>query len=333
MEYPALEGFYMPAEWEPHDGCWIAWPCRIDLWRERYDNVCVNYAQVIRAIARYEPVKVLAPPGLGRAIRLQLGQDIDVLEVVLDDSWFRDNGPTFLKDGKGNVAGVSWHFNGWGNKVHVYEADDRASDWLLDHLDLRYFDGAMVLEGGAIDVDGAGTLLTTEPAVLNPNRNPTLDRQQIEERLAMFLGVRQVVWLPCGLSDDDTDGHVDNVARFAGARHVICAETDDENDRNFNNLQKIRKVLDQHDFDLTILPMPTPERGEDGRQFARSYLNYYLANGAVIVPAFDDAADKTAQSILAEAYPGRDVVGVDISEISRGGGGIHCITQQQPSRH
>ena len=338
MEYPAVEGYFMPAEWERHDCCWMSWPCRIELWRDRYDNACVNYAEVIRAIAEFEPVKLLAPPGMAAAIRFQLGLNVEITEVTQDDSWFRDNGPSFLIDGQGNGAGVSWHFNAWGNKYHDYEADDRAATWLLEHLGLRAFDGAMVLEGGAFDVDGAGLLITAEAVVLNPNRNPTLNQQQIEERLAMFLGIRKVIWLPDGLIDDDTDGHIDNVARFAGAGRLLHPITSDENDKNFERLRDIRAQLQQatdargQALELIELPHPAPRSGENGQQLPRSYLNFYLANDAVIVPQFDDPNDARALDILREVFSSRKAVAVNINEIVMGGGGIHCITQQQPSR-
>ena len=334
MDYPTLEGFYMPPEWHAHDACWMTWPCRIELWRERYDNVCAAFAEIARKIGEVEPVKVLAPAGDGKAVQLQLGHNVEVLELEMNDSWFRDNGPTFLIDGQGESAGISWHFNGWGNKFHDYQADEAAADWVLEHLGLRRFDGAMVLEGGAIDVDGAGRLLTTEAAILNPNRNPTLDRQQIEERLAMFLGVRRVIWLPSGLVDDITDGHVDRVARFIAPGHVLYGEAVDEFDKNENLLAKNFEYLsgyaNEDVLEFTGLPMPAPRRTEEGRQLAISYLNFYLANDTVFVPAFDDATDDKAHGILREMFSDRDIVALDASEFMHGGG-IHSLTQQQPA--
>ncbi len=326
----------MPPEWQVHECCWMSWPCRIELWRDRYENVCVNFAEVVRTIARFEPVKLLAPIGMTKMIQMQVGSDVEIFEVVLNDSWFRDNGPTFLIDGQGGSAGVSWHFNAWGNKYHDFSADDQAADWVLNHLSKRRFDGAMTLEGGAFDVDGAGNMITTETAVLNTNRNPTLDRQQIEERLAMFLGVRKVIWLPDGLVDDETDGHVDNVARFAGPGRILHALSDDETDKSFQHLnivaECLRRETDCHGkaLELITLPMPTPILADDGTQLCRSYLNFYLANDAVIIPAFSDISDNVAFEIISSTFPDRRAVTVDISEIVRGGGGIHCITQQQP---
>ncbi len=336
MDYPTLEGFYMPPEWQAHEACWMAWPCRIELWRERYDNACAAFAEIARKIGEVEPVKVLAPAGEGKAVQLQLGHNVEVLELELDDSWLRDNGPTFLTDGQGESAGISWHFNGWGNKFHNYQSDEAAADWVLDHLGLRRFDGAMVLEGGAIDVDGAGRLLTTETAVLNANRNPTLDRQQIEERLAMFLGVRRVIWLPSGLADDVTDGHVDKVARFIAPGHILYGEAVGDTDKNRNVLAKNYEYLSEYAqadgdaLEFTSLPMPLPIQIEEGRQLAISYLNFYIANNTVFVPAFGSDTDDRAHGILRELFMNREIVALDASELMHGGG-IHSLTQQQPA--
>ena len=334
MNLPAHDGFYMPAEWEPHARCWIAWPCRMELWGDGYDAACRAFAQVARAISGYEPVRVLARAQDVPTARLQLGRAIEVVPAELDDSWARDILPSFLVDAAGRAAGVAWRFNAWGNKYHGYARDASLSRKLLAGLDLPSYDGPMVLEGGAIHVDGQGTLLAVETAVLNPNRNPTLDRRQVEERLALHLGVRRIVWLEHGLSGDETDGHVDNVACFvAPGRAMACVAADgDHPDRHrlAENLARLKASRDAGGRTLEVLELPLPaEVAAEGRAVP-SYLNFYVANGAVVMPGFGDAMDSAAARMVSAAYPNRSVVQIDARAIVRGGGGIHCITREQP---
>jgi agmatine deiminase len=313
----------------------MAWPCRLDLWGQRYDDVCRAFALVARSIAAHEPVKVLAPPQLVAMARLQLARMAEVVPFAIDDSWSRDTCPSFVTGPGGAVAGVAWHFNGWGNRQHPHEQDARLAAALLGQLELPCYAAPLVLEGGAVEVDGQGTLLAVEPSILNPNRNPTLDRRQVDERLALCLGVRRIVWLEHGLVDDATDGHVDNVARFAAPGQVLAAVASDPADRNANplaeNLARLRAASDAAGRPLRVaeLPLPAPRRGPAG-QLALSYVNFYIANGAVVMPAFGDPMDGPAREIVAAAFPDRQVVQLQVLEILHGGGGIHCITQQQP---
>lgn len=334
-ETPAMDGFRMPAEWQPHACCWMAWPCRPGLWGSDFEAACRAYARVARTIAEFEPVRVLTPPAFVAMATLQLARKAEVVPFEIDDSWARDSGPCFVNDADGRLAGVAWHFNGWGNRYHPHERDAALAGALLADLGLPCYKAPMVLEGGAIHVDGQGTVLVSEPSVLNVNRNPTLDRRQIEERLVLYLGVRKIVWLSHGLVDDETDGHVDNVARFVAPATAMCAVASDPDDPNREPLSENRRRLaearDAQGLALEVveLPLPAPRRGPKGL-LPLSYLNFYIANGAVVMPAFDDPMDEPAREIVAASFPGRQVAQLPALDIVRGGGGIHCITLQQP---
>jgi agmatine deiminase len=332
---PALDGFAMPAEWTEHARCWIAWPARTELWGELYPLACQAYAGVARAISAYEPVTFVVPPGLEAEARLLVGKRVEVLGLPIDDGWMRDSGPTFVTDPDGAVAAVAWRFNAWGNKFHPYARDAVLGEAVAAHLGMRCYRGPLVTEGGALHVDGAGTVLTTEEALLNDNRNPTLDRRQVEERLALFLGARRVLWLKRGLAHDATDGHVDNCARFIAPGVAMVPMPARDDDPSFHRLVENRdRLADLSDaqgrtLKVVEIPHPAPAIGMHG-PLPRSYLNFYIANGAVIVPRFDDPADDGAATAIAAHFPDRVVVQIDTSVIIEGGGALHCITQQQP---
>lgn len=332
---PALDGFAMPPEWSAHARCWMAWPCRLELWGGAYEAACRAYAEVARTVARFEPVSMLTPAALVAMATLQLARKAEIVAAELDDSWVRDTGPSFLAGAEGALAGVAWRFNGWGNRHHPHDRDARLAAALLAELKLKCYQAPLVLEGGAIHVDGAGTLLATETSVLNADRNPTLDRRQIEERLALHLGVRKILWLEQGLVDDETDGHVDNVAMFAAPGRVLAAVASDRADRNraplAENRERLARMRDARGEPLEIveLPLPAPRQGPRG-QLAMSYVNLYLANGAAIMPGFDDPQDEPARRIVADLWPKREVVQVPALDIVAGGGGIHCITLAEP---
>ena len=326
----------MPPEWAPHGRCWMAWPCREPLWRDRMDEARRAYAAVAEAIAPYEPVTMLVKPDQATAARALLAAAIDLLELTLDDSWTRDVGPTFLVDAGGRLAAADWRFNGWGGKYPDHRADDAVARRILEHLGVARFAAPFVLEGGAIHVDGEGTLLTTEQCLLNPNRNPGLDRAAMEAALAAWLGIRRVIWLGQGLAEDETDGHVDNVACFARPGLVLALVADDPADANHaplaDNLARLAAARDAAGRPLEIVPIRQPaERRLHGARLPLSYVNFYLANGAVVAPIFDDPADQPALETLARIFPDRRIVPVPALDIVAGGGGIHCITQQQPA--
>ncbi len=337
MATPADEGFIMPAEWDPHDRCWMAWPCREESWGERLDAAREATAEVARAIAAFEPVTMIANPENVAEVSLRCGAGIACLPMAHDDSWIRDNGPTFVVDGKGRVAGIDWRFNAWGGKYAPHDKDSAVARAVLEHLELTRYAAPMVLEGGAIHVDGEGTCLTSEQCLLDPNRNPDLGKAEIEALLGAHLGVRRVIWLGQGLRHDETGGHVDNLACFVRPGAVLALTTDDPEDGNHaalaDNLERLRAARDAKGRELEVIEVvqPGPAEGDDGRRLALSYVNFYLANGAVVLPSFEDTKDKAAFDTLAACFPGREPRQVPALDIVRGGGGIHGITQQQPS--
>ncbi|MFD0415051.1 agmatine/peptidylarginine deiminase [Streptomyces sp. NPDC127108] len=341
-----MTAFRMPAEWSEHEGCLMAWPTRVDLWGGVLDDVQGEYAQVARAIAEFEPVTMVAPPGHGDAARSRCGDGVTVVELPLDDSWFRDSAPLFVLDGDGRRAGVDFRFNAWGEKHHPYDADDRISGLLLDRLGVERIPSGMILEGGSITVDGEGTLITTEQCLLHPNRNPGMSRAEIETELKDKLGVSKVIWLPYGgLLDTETDGHVDGVCAFAAPGRVVVSLPDDPAHPDHARMRANRAVLeastDARGRALEIVDVPQTVYAEvAGGEVEVSYLNYYVANGGVVVPvagrpehpgAPEHLEDEAALAVIASAHPGRKVVGVRAAAIAYGGGGVHCITQQIPA--
>ncbi len=332
----------MPAEGDPHDRCWMAWPCRDALWGDGLLAAREAYASVAKAIAAFEPVTMIAPPALVENAAQLCGPAVEVTSLRLgdgwagiDDSWMRDTGPSFLVDGAGGIAGCDWRFNGWGGRYLRIEDDAALASRLLAQLNIKRFAAPFVLEGGAIHVDGDGTVLVTESVLLNANRNPGMDRQAMERHLAEWLGIRKVIWLPGGLAGDETDGHVDNVACFARPGVVLALTAADADDPNFESLRANRRVLeDECDaagrrLEIVEIVQPTL-RNRANAPLAASYVNFYLANGGLIAPRLGIPADGPAADVLARAFPDRRVVQVDAMAIVLGGGGIHCITQQQP---
>ena len=336
---PVRDGLYMPAEWAQHTRCWMAWPCRLEPWgsAEGLLRARVGHAAVARAISGFEKVTMAVRAQDVDEARMAMGRGIEILEVPLDDSWARDSGPIFVVDGNDGVAGVHWRFNAWGNKFNGYDHDAAFGRRVIDALDMRCYDGPMILEGGSVVVDGLGTLITTEQCLLNENRNPNLTRQQIEERLALYLGVTRVVWLGEGLEDDETDGHVDNIACFAGPGRVMLYTPQERgglNDRVMrDNRARLESARDAKGRPFEIIEVPEPARRErhDGRRLDASYINFYFANYGIVMPSFDDPMDKVAAEVMAKAFPDRRIVQVNALDIVQGGGGIHCITQQQPA--
>jgi len=327
----------MPAEWGAHARTWMAWPCRLEPWgtQEGLLRARVAFANVARAISGFEKIVMAVRPQDHEEAQLACGKGIDFFEVPLDDSWARDIGPLFVTNESDEVAGVHWRFNAWGNKYLGFDADAAFGRRVLEALDMRGYDGPMVLEGGSISVDGRGTLLTTEQCLLNANRNPGLTSQQIEERLALFLGVNKIIWLGEGLADDETDGHVDNIACFAGSNRILLHMPKGGENRRVmqDNLVRLRAARDVmgRPFEIIELPEPALQERHDGRRLEMSYVNFYFTNYGVVMPAFDDPADAEAAAIMAKVFADRRIVQVPALDIVQGGGGIHCITQQQPA--
>lgn len=333
---PAARGFYMPPEWSTHEHCWLAWPQEGTPWMDAIEVARMAFADVARQISRFEPVTMIAAPWQAEEAQMTCGPSVNVLVMPLNDCWSRDFGPGFVVDGEGTTAAVAWRFNGYGNRF-AHDLDEFFGEALAASLGMACFHAPLVMEGGAFQVDEFGTFLTTEKVLQSRDRNPTLSVTQIEERLVYFLGARKIIWLPEGLhADRTTDGHIDNILCFAPGGKVLVHWPDGFGDPDRAVMQDVVERLsretnaDGKAFEIIKVPSPDPGLDFEGKPASRSYINFYLANNAVIVPGFDSARDQEAADIIAEAYPGREVVQIDAGPIVFGGGGIHRITQQQP---
>ncbi|GAB5467174.1 MAG: agmatine deiminase family protein [Rhodospirillales bacterium] len=338
MSTPRDEGFFMPAEWRQHSRCLMAWPCREALWGERLEAARDAYCEVAEAISHFEPVTLLTPPAELASASMRTGGAVSTLPLEIDDSWMRDNGPTFLTDAEGNLAGVDWVFNAWGRKYEDFDRDDAVPAKLLERAKLPRFRAPLVMEGGSFHVDGEGTLITTESCLLNPNRNPDLSKEEIEAHLKAYLGVTKIIWLFGDPLEVGTDGHVDNLACFVKPGTVLALAPAKDSVANREaleeNLKRLRAAEDAAGRKLEVIEVPQPQRiHEDyyGEPFHGSYVNFYLANGGLVMPSFEDPNDGTARGIVQAAFPDRETVVVPGSDVVYGGGCIHCITQQQPA--
>ena len=333
---PAQAGFRMPAEWAAHERCFMAFPCRAELWGAGLADARAAYAAVAHAVGEFEPVTMLVRPEDKAVAAKLLSREVELWEMPLNDSWARDFCPTFVTNGDGAVAGVSWQFNCWGENFPDYADDAKVAGRVLERLGARRFDAPFVLEGGAIHVDGDGTVLTTEECLLHPNRNPKLSRDEIEANLKDWLGVEAVLWLGRGYEGDDTNGHIDEIACFAAPGVVLATECRDKDDANFTVLaENFRRLAEMHDAKgrrLTVMPLPQPRRRDlNGLRLTLSYTNFFIANGGIVMSGFDDPADDHARGVLQEAFPTHKILQRPALPITAGGGGIHCITQQLPS--
>lgn len=325
----------MPAEWAPHLRTWMMWPCRDGVW-EDLPAARSAYRDVAHAIAQFEPVTMVVPPNLEAQARDLLGGDIDILVAPIDDSWCRDAGPCFLVDARGGRAGVSFAFNAWGGKYHPFDADDAIAEVILNEAGVRDYASYLVAEGGGISVDGEGTLLTTRSCFPNANRNPDWTDAEIEDELKSMLGAEKVIWLPGNVLETETDGHVDGIATFVAPGKVLV-EASGSPDHPFHainkaNIAALRGQSDAKGRPLEIIEIPDAESYvTDDDRMCLSYVNSYIVNGAVIAPKYGVREDAIARDILRDVFPDREIVQVDIRAIAPGGGGIHCITQQEPA--
>lgn len=357
---PRADGFHMPAEWAPQTQMWMVWPERPDNWRLGGKPVQAAHVALAKAIARFEPVTVAVSAAQYDNARARLDvPNIRVVEISNDDAWMRDTGPTFVINDSGQVRGVDWGFNAWGGfdggLYAPWNRDEQLASKVLEiERCARYATEGFVLEGGSIHVDGEGTLITTEECLLNRNRNPHLTREQIEQVLGEQLAVDKIIWLPDGLYNDETDGHVDNFCCYVRPGEVLLAWTDDPQDPNYPRCQAAMKVL-QESVDakgraLVVHKMPIPgslyataeecagvdlvagsqERTPSSR-LAGSYVNFVIVNGGIIAPSFDDPLDSQAQALLQTLFPEHEIVMIPGRELLLGGGNIHCLTQQQPA--
>ncbi len=332
--------FFMPPEWVPHERTLMEWPVQSSMiWPDNYNEVCLGYAETAKAIARFEKVTMIVGEDTADQAQQLCGEHVEYLTIPHNDAWCRDNGPTFLISQDGRRAAVRWRFNAWGEKYLPYDLDGAVAPKVLEHFKVPFSEPPLVLEGGSIHTDGAGTLLTTKECLLNKNRNPHLSQAQIEDLLRRTLGVSAFIWLSRGLYGDETDGHVDNIACFAAPGVILLQACHDPDDPNFEITRESLGIL-AHARDaagrtpkIIELPQP-PARFYREVRLTLSYLNFYTVNGGIILPVFGgDAAETDAQAldILRRAFPGRSIVTVDGMPLIKEGGNVHCITQQMPA--
>ena len=347
-----LSEYRWPAEWEPHAATWVAWPVNPDTWPGIFDRIPAAFAEFVAAIARFEPVRILAGgdgasgsarPLIDAACSRHGSRFVpELLDIPVNDSWCRDHGPIFLNGRDGTTAAGSqvimdWNYNAWGGKYPPWNLDELTAGRIADALGIRSFRPHMILEGGAIEGNGAGTILTTDSCLLNPNRNPGVTRESMEDTLAVWLQAKNVVWLPGhGIVGDDTDGHIDQLARFVDKRRVLVAAPYHPDAPEAADLRANRNAVanSRNSAGESLIPMPLfmpqPKFQEEHRLPA-CYCNYCLVNGAVIVPTFGDDADDKAMQLLQDCYADRSVVGIDAINLVWGLGAFHCMTQQQPA--
>ncbi|MDI1351619.1 MAG: agmatine deiminase [bacterium] len=337
MSTPKQAGFMMPAEWHPHEGCWMAWPCHPSSWSKvGLDRARNAYARVAKAIAQFEPVTLLVNAEDREAAQHLCGQEIKLITLPLNDSWTRDTGPTFLLNQAGELAGVDWIHNAWGGNYEQYELDQKIAKAVIEHTHSHYFHAPLVMEGGSFHVDGEGTVLTSRECLLNKNRNPHLSQEQIELYLCDYLGAEKIIWLNKGLLGDETDGHIDEIATFIAPGKVLCLITHDQQDPNYVHLQENLAILqtatDAKGRPLEVFTVEQPPATElDGERLTLSYINFYLANKGIVMPAFGyEAYDQAAYKLFQKIFPDYELCQIDAIDVFAGGGGIHCITQQQP---
>ncbi len=344
---PARLGYRMPAEWAPHAGTWLTWPRPDGIsFPDRYDVIPPVYAAFIKELVEVEDVNInVWHAEMEGWVRGLLAQHHTPLERIrfhhfpAYEPWCRDHGPIFLareNEGRHERAVVDWGYNAWGDKYPPYDLDDAVPQHVAALRNLPLFSPGIVMEGGSLDVNGEGSLLTTTSCLLHPNRNPDFTKQQIEQLLKDFLGVTNVLWLGDGIVGDDTDGHIDDIARFTDANTVVTAVEEDPADENFEllqeNLKLLRTMKDQAGQPLRIVELPMPGRVDyDGQRLPASYANFYIANRKVIVPTYRHPNDRRAIDILQSCFPDRRVIGLDSTDLIWGLGSFHCISQQEPT--
>lgn len=335
-------GWWMPAEWSRHAATWMVWPHNRTLWETTWGvtlaQVQQDFARVANAIARFEPVKMVVDPSAVAGAKALCGAGVELIEQAVNDSWCRDSGPSFICHPQQGVAGVSWRFNAWGGKS-AHDLDESLARRVLNDLGLECFGTPLGNEGGAIHVDGEGTLITTESVLLNPNRNPGMTKAEVEAIFERLLGIKKTIWLPGDpdhVTGDMTDGHVDGVCAFARPGVLLVDATHDRGSVYAEVVRENRRALELatdargRRFEMLELFEATDAVDTEAEVFCASYTNFYIANGAIIMPAYGIAADQVAAGVLAQAFPGREIVPVHINHLAHGGGGVHCITQQQP---
>ncbi len=339
------KGYRMPAEWEKHEATWLAWPHNLRTWPESHLRIVrETYFRILEALTPREHVHLLVQntaqikrlTGKCRKRRIKM-KNLIFHAVATADAWIRDYGPIFLRDRRGAKAWTKWTFNAWGGKDAEHFADNKVFGSSQKLVPLPCFFTGMILEGGSVDVNGKGACLVTESCLLNPNRNTQFSRSDVEEKLRNYLGVTEVVWLAGGLAGDDTDGHVDNIARFTAAKTVVAVFEPHRRDAHYPALNENWRRLSQwteekgKGWRLARLPLPARSLTLEKKILPASYANFYIANETVLVPSFNDPHDTIAAGILTELFPGRKIVSIDCRALVTGGGSLHCITQQEPA--
>jgi agmatine deiminase len=341
MKTPTQANFYMPAEWYQHECCWMQWPTEFfpinatSSWSHfDLDKGRLAWANVANAISRFEKLKMIVHPNDYKSALNLLDNNIEILQTPIDDAWCRDTGAIFLLNEKNQLGGVDSDFNCWGYKEN-FEQDDKVAKFMINEANATYFKNDMVLEGGSIHVNGQGTLITTEQCLLHENRNPHLSKDDIENNLKNFFGVTKIIWLKHG-TDEGTNGHIDNVACFSDEGTILAMTCSDKQDTYYDllseNLEILKTSVDQDNKPLNIIELEmSKKRLIPNDDEPSSYINFYIANDAIIFPIFgDDVADQNAMKIIKSQFPNRQIVCLDGHDILMGGGNIHCITQQQP---
>jgi len=347
LNLPAQLGYRMPAEWAPHRGTWLSWPHRESSWPGNFEAIPPIFAAMVQALEPGEEVHINVTGATMESDARSLLEDLHVpvnrvrfYHHPTDDAWCRDHGPIFTQRAvadRVDEAIVDWGYNSWGNKYPPFDLDDAIPTRIGQTLGVRVFHPGIVLEGGSIDVNGAGSLLTTEACLLNPNRNPDLSRAEIEQHVRDFLGVTNILWLGDGIVGDDTDGHVDDIARFVGPSTIVAAVEDDPEDENFeplqDNLRRLRAMTDQDGRPFRVVPVPMPPPlFYQGERLPASYANFYIGNEVVLVPGYDTARDAAAGTVLQSVFPRRRITFIDSQDLVWGLGSFHCVTQQWPAR-
>lgn len=343
---PVQAGYCMPAEWEPHQATWLSWPHNPETWPGKMEKIPSVYAQMVAILARSETVHINVNDATmeaeARAYLQDAGAqgDIRFHHFPTNDAWCRDHGATFVRrtaPATDPLAAIDWGYNAWGGKYPPFDLDNRIPEHMATFLSIPRFEGHMILEGGSIEVNGAGLLLTTEDCLLNPNRNPHLDQYQIEQCLRDMLGVQKILWLTgAGVVGDDTDGHIDNIARFVTPDTIVTVVEVDPSDENYaplqENLERLQAMRDMHGHPLRIIPLPMPPAViYAGERLPASYANFYIANTVVLLPYYNHPRDEQARQVLQECFPQRKVVGIDCTDLVLGLGTFHCLTQQVPA--
>ncbi len=342
---PAALGFRLPPEWAPQAAMWLSWPSNPDLWPGRFERIPPFFANYAATLSRFVPVRINASAAQHAEIRRLLNDartDLSVIELFdhpVNDVWCRDHGPLFIKnDQTGEVAVTSWRFNAWGGKFSPWDLDDAIPSSIAESLNMRCFSGDIILEGGAIEINGPGQLLTTEVVLLNPNRNPELTKDDYTRLLSGGLGVTEILWLQEGLPNDDTDGHIDNLTRFFRDDGIITVMPPvGAQDEAAKILRHNRFALEENfrtpsggRFEIAELPVPFPPVEVDGHELPASYANYVVTNGAILMPSYNRPTDAFAAHALHECFPGHEIVPLDCSDVLLEGGALHCLSQQQP---